>query len=137
MAGILFIVQGLPKLENISVNQGFFGSLGLPPQLVLPIALLEVTGGIFLVVGVLTRITAAIFIIEMIGAALAVWLSQSFAGGPLLKQFAILMSSLATAISISLLLTGPGRISIEWNVLKREVFPRGKHIIQNLKDQDQ
>jgi hypothetical protein len=56
------------------------------------------------------------------------------AGGPLLKQFAILMSSLATAISTSLLLTGPGRISIEWNVLKREVFPRGKHIIQNLKD---
>ena len=137
MAGILFIVQGLPKLENISVNQGSFGSLGLPPQLVLPIALLEIIGGIFLVVGVLTRITAAIFIIEMIGAALAVWLSQSFAGGPLLKQFAILMSSLATAISISLLLTGPGRISIEWNVLKREVFPRGKHIIQNLKDQDQ
>jgi len=35
------------------------------------------------------------------------------AGGPLLKQFAILMSSLATAISTSLLLTGPGRISIE------------------------
>jgi putative oxidoreductase len=31
MAGILFIAQGLPKLENISVNQGFFGSLGLPP----------------------------------------------------------------------------------------------------------
>jgi putative oxidoreductase len=30
MAGILFIVQGLPKLENISVNQGYFGSLGLP-----------------------------------------------------------------------------------------------------------
>jgi putative oxidoreductase len=104
--------------------------------LVLPIALLEIIGGIFLVVGVLTRITAAIFIIEMIDV-LAVWLSQNFARGPLLKQFAILMSSLAMAISISLLLTGPGRISIEWNVLKREAFPRGKHIIQNLKNQDQ
>jgi putative oxidoreductase len=131
LAGIAFLVAGLPKFENISVNQGFFGSLGLPPELVLPIALLEVIGGIFLLVGVLTRITAAIFIIEMIGAALVVWLSQGFAGGPLLKQAAILISSLLTAISISLLLTGPGRISIEWDILKREVSPRGKYIIQS------
>jgi putative oxidoreductase len=134
LAGIAFIVAGLPKFENISVNQGFFGSLGLPPELVLPIALLEVIGGIFLLVGVLTRITAAIFIIEMIGATLVVWLSQGFAGGPLLKQAAILTSSLLTAISISLLLTGPGRISIEWDVLKREVFPRGKYIIQSQRE---
>jgi hypothetical protein len=46
-----------------------------------------------------------------------------------------LTSSLLTAISISLLLTGPGRISIKSDVLKREVFPRGKHFIQNHKDQ--
>jgi putative oxidoreductase len=134
MAGIAFIVAGLPKLENISVNQGSFGSLGLPPELVLPIALLEVIGGVFLIVGVLTRITAAIFVIEMIGATLVVWLSQGFVGGPLLKQAAILTSSLLMAISISLLLTGPGRISIERNVLKREVFPKEKYITQDYKD---
>jgi putative oxidoreductase len=51
MAGIAFIVAGLPKLENIAINQGFFGSLGLLPELVLPIALLEVIGRIFLIVG--------------------------------------------------------------------------------------
>jgi putative oxidoreductase len=77
--------------------------------------------------GVLTRITTAIFIIEMMGATLVVWLSQGFAGGPLIKQSAILTSLLLAAISVSLLLTGPGRISIEWSVLKREVFPGGKH----------
>jgi hypothetical protein len=70
----------------------------------------------------------------MIGAALVVWLSQGFAGGPLLKQAAILTSSLLTAISISLLLTGPGRISIEWDALKREVSPRGKYIIQSQRE---
>jgi hypothetical protein len=99
----------------------FFSALGLSPELVLPISLLEVIGGIFLIVGV-------------IGATLIVWLSQGFAGGPLLKQAAILMSSLSMAISISPLLTGLGIISIEWNVFKREVFPRGKYIIQNYKD---
>jgi hypothetical protein len=31
-------------------------------------------------------------------------------------------------------LTGPGRISIEWDVLKREIFPRGKAIVQQQND---
>jgi putative oxidoreductase len=130
MAGIAFIVAGLPKFENISINQGFFSSLGLPPDLLVPIALLEVIGGIFLIVGVLTRITTSIFIVEMIGATLVVWLTQSFAGGPLLQQAAIITSSLMAAISISLLLTGPGKISIEWDILKREIFPRRRAISQ-------
>lgn len=86
---------------------------------------------------IVISILIAIFIIEMIGTTLVLWLSQGFAGGPLLKQAAILTSSLAAVISISLLLTGPGRISIEWDVLKREVFPRGKYIIQNHKNQHQ
>jgi hypothetical protein len=30
-------------------------------------------------------------------------------------------------------LTGPGRISIEWDVLRREIFPRGKALVQNQK----
>jgi putative oxidoreductase len=134
MAGIAFIVAGLPKFENISANQGFFDSLGLPPELVLPIALLEVIGGILLIVGVLTRITVSIFVLEMIGATLVIWSSQSFAGGPLFKQAGILASSLLLAISISLLLIGPGRMSIEWDVLKREIFPRGKTLVQKQRE---
>lgn len=134
MAGVAFIVAGLPKLQNISINQGYFGSLGLPPELVVPIALLEVIGGIFLTVGVLTRITTSIFVIEMLGATLAVWSSESFVGGPLLKQTTILTSSLMAAISISLLLTGPGRISIEWDVLKIEIFPRGKTLVEKQRE---
>jgi putative oxidoreductase len=130
MAGIAFIVAGLPKFENTSINQGFFSSLGLPPDLLIPIALLEVIGGILLIVGVLTRITASVFVIEMIGATLAVWLSQPFVGGPLLKQSTIMTSLLLTAISMSLIMIGPGRISIEWDVLKREIFPRGRALIQ-------
>jgi hypothetical protein len=33
------------------------------------------------------------------------------------------------AISICLLLTGPERISIEWNVLKRELVPKAKQTV--------
>jgi putative oxidoreductase len=113
----------LPKFENIAGTQGFFGSIGLPPELVLSIGLLEVIGGIFLLVGVITRIAAALFIVDMIGAIFLVKLPDRFVGGYELE-------SLLIAISISLLLAGPGRISIEWDILKREIFPRGKAITQ-------
>jgi putative oxidoreductase len=89
--------------------------------------LLEVIGGIFLLLGVVTRIIAALFIIEMIGAILVAKISKGFVGGYELDLLLI-------TISISLLLTGPGRISIEWDVIKREMFPRGKTIIQQQKD---
>jgi putative oxidoreductase len=127
LAGITFLAHGLPKFENIAGTQGFFGSIGLPPELALPIGLLEVIGGIFLIVGVLTRITAAFLIIDMIGAIVLVKIPDGFVGGYELE-------SLLIAISVSLLLTGPGRLSIEWDVLKREIFPKGKAIIQKQKE---
>jgi len=126
LAGILFIAHGLPKFEDMGGTQGFFGSVGIPPELAVPIGLLEVIGGIFLLVGVVTRITAVLFIIEMIGVTLIVKLSKGFVGGYELEL-------LLMAVGISLLLTGPGRISIEWDVLKREIFPRGKAIVQQQK----
>ena len=127
LAGITFLAHGLPKFENIAGTQGFFGSIGLPPELALPIGLLEVIGGIFLIVGVLTRITAAFLIIDMIGAIVLVKIPDGFVDGYELE-------SLLIAISVSLLLTGPGRLSIEWDVLKREIFPKGKAIIQKQKE---
>jgi putative oxidoreductase len=127
LAGITFIAHGLPKFENVAGTQGFFGSIGLPPGLALPIGLLEVIGGIFLLVGVVTRIAAALLIIEMIGATLIVKISKGFVEGYELELLLI-------AIGISLLLTGPGRISIEWDVLKREIFPRGRSIIRQQRE---
>ena len=127
LAGITFIPHGLPKFENITGTQGFFGSVGLPPELAIPIGLLEVIGGIFLLVGVVTRIAAALLIIDMIGAVFLVKISKGFVGGYELELLLI-------AIDISLLLTGPGRISIEWDVLKREIFPRGRSIIRQQRE---
>ena len=130
VAGITFVAHGLPKFENIAGTQGFFGSIGLPPELALPVGLLEVIGGIFLLVGVVTRISAALFIIDMIGAIVLVRLPDGFVGGYELE-------SLLIAISVSLLITGPGRISVEWDILKREIFPRGKAIIQKQREATQ
>jgi putative oxidoreductase len=127
LAGITFIAHGLPKFENVAETQGFFGSVGIPPELAVPIGLLEVIGSIFLLVGVVTRITSTLFIVDMIGAILIVKLSKGFVGGYELDLLLI-------AISLSLILTGPGRISIEWDILKRELFPRGGFVMKQQKD---
>jgi len=89
-----------------------------------PIALLEVVGGLAILLGILTRIASALLIIEMLGAILMVKLSKGFIGG---YEFELLLIS----IFISLVILGPGKISIENYILKREIFPRGKQLYQN------
>jgi putative oxidoreductase len=117
IAGISFIMHGLPKLEGMDKTQGFFGTIGLPPELALPVALLEVIGGFALILGIATRIASVLFIIEMIGVILAAKITEGYVGGYELEL-------LLMAIAISLLLSGPGRVSIERDILKREIFPK-------------
>jgi putative oxidoreductase len=45
LVGFAFIAHGLPKLSEPAMSQGFFGNIGLPPELAIPIGLLEVIGG--------------------------------------------------------------------------------------------
>jgi putative oxidoreductase len=63
----------------------------------------------------------------MIGITLHVKISKGFVGGYELDL-------LIMAICISLFVTGPGRISLEYDVLKREIFPRGKKIVDELRN---
>lgn len=103
----------------------FFQSISLPSELFLPIAFLEVNGGLAILLGVLTRIASLLFIIEMTGAIVFAKLSKGFVGG---YEFELLLIS----ICITLALVGPGMVSIENYILKREIFPRGKQLRQAL-----
>ncbi|HSA72703.1 MAG TPA: DoxX family protein, partial [Nitrososphaeraceae archaeon] len=87
--------------------------------------LLEIIGGLAILLGVLTRITSLLLIIEMTGAIGFAKLSKGFVGG---YEFELLLIS----ICITLVLVGPGWISIENYILKREIFPRGKQLHQEL-----
>jgi hypothetical protein len=47
--------------------------------------------------------------------------------------FAILI----LAISITLIFTGPGKISIEWDILKRELIPLGNDMVSSIRELQQ
>jgi uncharacterized membrane protein YphA (DoxX/SURF4 family) len=82
--GCVFLVHGIPKILSLEGTRLFFENVGVPGWMAVPIAFLEVFGGIFLIAGLLTRIVAGLFVIEMLGAALFVQLPYGwdvFEGG--------------------------------------------------------
>lgn len=129
MAGLTFLAHGIPKFFDVSDGYGFFESVNLPPELFVPIGVLEVAGGLAILLGIVTRIASALLIIEMIGAILLVKLSKGFIGG---YEFELLLIS----ISASLVILGPGKISIENYIFKRELFPRGKQLYHKVSKAD-
>ena len=129
VAGIGFMMHGLPKLFDIPGTQTSFINMGVTTDLAIIIGLLEFIGGLVILLGLLTRIAAGLLSIEMIGAILHVKLSKGFIGGYELDL-------LYLAIMISLVLSGPGSISVERNIIKREIFPKAPKYSTNEKTEN-
>ncbi len=110
--GAIFIVHGTGKFDPGFV--GFLtGTLGLPPEMQIPIALAETIPGILLIIGVLTRISSSLLSIVMLGAIFYVKGATSLTGE---KGFELDLILLAACLVI--IVAGPGRISIS-HVAKR------------------
>ena len=61
MLALIFIISGAMKLSDISDTGTYMASVGLPSEMALPVAILEVVGGLMIVFGVFTRLTALAF----------------------------------------------------------------------------
>jgi putative oxidoreductase len=61
MLALIFIISGAVKLADIPGTGSYMAGVGLPPGLALPVALFEVIGGLMIVFGVFTRLTALAF----------------------------------------------------------------------------
>jgi len=82
--------------------------MSCPPELQLPIALAELIGGIFLVIGVLTRVAASIFAVILLGAIFHIrWENGFFISEGGWEWDLIMLAAVLTII-----VAGPGRISI-------------------------
>jgi len=85
MAGGVFFWEGILKFVYANQGVGRFTKLGFPfPEMTANfVATTEIVGGLFLLLGVLTRFTAFYFIIEMIVAILSTKISLYFGTSPL------------------------------------------------------
>ncbi|MBV6681883.1 DoxX family protein [Bacillus thuringiensis] len=80
--GLTFFAHGLIKFQDgIHNTENFFNSLGIFDWLAYPVAILELLGGILVILGLGTRIISALFSLLMAGAIITVKFAQGFIGG--------------------------------------------------------
>ncbi|CAD5898885.1 MAG: DoxX family protein [Carnobacterium sp.] len=92
MLGITMALHGIQKFMNLSDTTDFFVSLGLPSFMPIIIALIEVVGGIFMIIGLLVPLVSLGFI-AILGAAIFMLKSTSgFVNGYELELLLIVMS---------------------------------------------
>lgn len=104
--GVIFILHGSGKFGPGFV--GFLtGPLGLPAEMQIPIALAETVPGILLIFGVLTRISASLLSVIMLGAIFYVKGASAITGDGGVELDLILLAS-----CLVLIVAGPGRVSI-------------------------
>jgi putative oxidoreductase len=93
--------------------------MGLPVEMQIPIALAELISGILLITGVLSRVSAALLSIIMLGAIFHVKGAQSLTGDKGVEIDLILLAS-----CLVIMIVGPGRISLA-HIIKK--IPRCLH----------
>ena len=142
MAGGVFLWEGILKFVFANQGVGRFTKLGIPaPALTANfVGGLEIVGGILLIAGLLTRVIAVPFIIEMFVAMVSTKISMYLGTSPLplppvppqIGVWAVLhevRSEYAQLmVVIFLLIAGPGRWSLDALRARRETKER-RHAI--------
>ncbi|EMY34269.1 DoxX family protein [Arthrobacter crystallopoietes BAB-32] len=118
--GFLFTAHGWQKFNEwtIAGTQASFGQMGVPAaEIAAPIvAVLELAGGIALILGVLTRPLAILLMLDMLGALFLVHAPAgvyAMNGG---YELVLLLAAAALAIA----LVGPGRVSVDHALFGRK-----------------
>ncbi|MEV5030267.1 DoxX family protein [Paenibacillus sp. LPE1-1-1.1] len=79
--GIIFVFHGIAKFQmGLSNVDAWFSSIGIPGFLAYFVALLELVGGIMLIVGLFTRYVSGLFVVMLIGAIVTTKLSAGLLG---------------------------------------------------------
>lgn len=79
--GIIFLSHGVAKFQmGLSNVDAWFSSIGIPGLLAYFVAILELVGGIMLIVGLFTRYVSGLFVIMLMGAIVTTKLSVGLLG---------------------------------------------------------
>ncbi|ELY52761.1 DoxX family protein [Natronococcus jeotgali] len=114
--GKLFAIG--PKPMGVSGFAGFLASLGVPLPSIAAwgVGFLELVGGILLLAGLFVRTAGALIAINMFVATVLVHLPNGYPAG----NNGIELTLTLTVIAVSLVLSGPGALSIERALSDRE-----------------
>lgn len=118
-AGLVFAMHGWQKLSIMGIGgvAGFFGMLGIPfPELAaLVVTLVELVGGIALILGIGTRIAGALLAVNMLVAMALVHLANGF----FMDTNGIELTLTLAAVSLFFALAGPGALSLDARFLRK------------------
>ncbi|MCM3664010.1 DoxX family protein [Mesobacillus subterraneus] len=113
--GITFLIHGAAKFQGgIENTAGFFESLGLPGFTAYLVAIIELVGGLAMLLGMGTRIISILFAIVLAVAIVKVKLAGGFLGNGQMAGYELDLALLA--ISIYLAMTNKSLFALE-NVL--------------------
>lgn len=111
----VFVTHGWPKVFGAQKQQmrGMFTQGGMPGGLFDAIGILEVFGGIFLVVGFLTPLATLLFAVEFVG--ILTLLTPRMRKPPMNRKFVggWEIDMVMFVIVVSLFIIGPGRFSVD------------------------
>lgn len=110
--GITFLIHGVNKFQGgIGNIAGWFDSIGIPGFMAYVVALIELVGGIALIVGVGTRIVSTILGVLLLVATFKVKLAVGFLGNGQMAGYELDLSMIV--IALYLVLNGSYLLSVD------------------------
>jgi putative oxidoreductase len=101
--GTIFFIHGLVKFQGGIENiVGWFESIGLPGFMAYGVALVEMIGGLALILGLATRLVSVLFALLMIGATIKVKLAVGLLGNGQMAGYELDLAFLAMAIYLAI-----------------------------------
>ncbi|MBU8880885.1 DoxX family protein [Bacillus sp. FJAT-29790] len=101
--GILFLIHGVVKFQGgIENTVGWFESINIPGFMAYVVALLEVIGGIALIIGFATKLVSILFALLMVGATIIAKLPVGLLGNGQMAGYELDLAFLAIAVYLAI-----------------------------------
>ena len=109
--GVVFFAHGYLKFFGMGIDgvTGFFGGLGIPAPALAAwgVTLLEMVGGLALILGIFTPVLGLLFVADMAGA---IFFAKRGGGFFAPKGFELELTLLVASLAVAL--TGPGALAL-------------------------
>lgn len=109
--GATFLTHGISKFSaGIAGTVGWFDSIGIPGSFAYVVAIIEIVGGIAMILGIGTRIVGLIFALLMVGAIFTAKIPVGFLGNGQMAGWELDLAFLA--MSVVLFMSGSEKFAL-------------------------